>query len=68
MIHGQPVQAATQSEATKAYMTAMDRMHGPMIEAVQDRDPNAAFVKGMIPHHQGAIDMAKIVLPYGKDE
>lgn len=25
------------------------------------------FVKAMIPHHQGAIDMAKTVLAFGKD-
>ena len=25
------------------------------------------FVKEMIPHHQGAVDMAKIVLAFGKD-
>ena len=57
-----------QSEAVRAYSTAMDRMHGPMMQGVQDPDPDAAFVKGMIPHHQGAIDMAKVVLQYGKDE
>jgi uncharacterized protein (DUF305 family) len=28
-----------------------------------DRD----FIQGMIPHHQGAVDMAKIVLAFGKD-
>jgi uncharacterized protein (DUF305 family) len=25
------------------------------------------FVKGMIPHHQGAVDMAKTVIAFGKD-
>ncbi len=57
-----------QSDATKAYMAAMDKMHGPMSQGVQDSDPDAAFVKGMIPHHQGAIEMAKVVLQFGKDE
>lgn len=45
----------------------MDAMHGPMMEGVMDPDPDVAFVKGMIPHHQGAIDMARIVIKYGKD-
>lgn len=57
-----------QSDAAKAYMAAMDKMHGPMMQGVQDSDPDAAFVKGMIPHHQGAIDMARVVLQFGKDE
>ena len=51
----------------KAYAAAMDRMHAPMMSATMATDPDVAFVCGMIPHHQGAIDMAKVVLEYGKD-
>lgn len=36
--------------------------HGSMTEGMQHRDPDAAFMQGMIPHHQGAIDMAEVVL------
>jgi hypothetical protein len=53
--------------AEEAYRLAMDRMHGPMMDGIADADPDAAFVRGMIPHHQGAIDMAEIVLKFGKD-
>ena len=45
----------------------MARMHAPMQEGIQHSNPDVAFVLGMIPHHQAAIDMAQIQLQYGKD-
>ena len=52
---------------TQAYVASMNEMHGPMMEGVMADDPDVAFVRGMIPHHQGAIDMARIVQRYGDD-
>jgi len=51
----------------KAYVEGMDRMHPAMMAGVMADNPDIAFLCGMIPHHQGAIDMAKVVLQYGKD-
>jgi uncharacterized protein (DUF305 family) len=53
--------------ASAAYAEAMERMHDPMMAGIANPDPDIAFVLGMIPHHQGAIDMAEIVLEHGKD-
>ena len=47
---------------------AMSVMHQGMHGAVRSGDPDREFVNMMIPHHQGAIDMARALLLYGKDE
>ena len=53
--------------AVQAYREANDRMHeGMMVGFTGDADVD--FARGMIPHHQGAIDMANIVLEHGEDE
>ena len=42
------------------------KMHGAM-DIVFTGNADVDFVKGMIPHHEGAVDMAKTVLAFGKD-
>jgi uncharacterized protein (DUF305 family) len=46
---------------------AMGRMHMGMEGAPRTGDPDRDFITQMIPHHQGAIDMAKVLLLHGKD-
>jgi uncharacterized protein (DUF305 family) len=58
--------SASDSPATAAYKAVNDKMHKDMMIAFTG-DADADFVRGMIPHHQGAIDMAKVVLAHGKD-
>jgi hypothetical protein len=53
--------------AAEANHVAMVRMDELMMQSMSYADPDAAFVLGMIPHHQGAIDMSEIVLKFGKD-
>lgn len=54
------------SAADKAFARAMDSMMKEM-GAKPTGHPDKDFVTMMVPHHQGAIDMAKVELQYGKD-
>jgi uncharacterized protein (DUF305 family) len=66
MGHGAAPAAAGDTASTKAFKVANDKMHGGM-NIPFSGNADVDFAKGMIPHHQGAVDMAKIVLEHGKD-
>lgn len=53
--------------AQKADQAGMEKMHKGMMNAMKSRNADVAFARGMRAHHQGAIDMAKTELQYGKD-
>ena len=67
--HGDPTSGQDNADSTFAsqMMQAMDRMNSGMAAARPMGDPDRDFAAMMIPHHQGAIDMAKVELIYGRD-
>ena len=52
--------------AVVAYAAAMDKMMTDMMVPYTG-DADVDFVKGMIPHHEAAVAMAKVQLEFGKD-
>ena len=56
-----------QAPHAKAY-AAGKAQHEAMMAAINEPNPDVAFAKAMIPHHQGAVEMAKVQLEYGKDK
>ncbi len=52
--------------AVVAYKAAMEKMHQAMHVAYTG-DADVDFARGMIPHHEGAIDMAWVLKEHGRD-
>jgi uncharacterized protein (DUF305 family) len=57
-----PDDAASTKEFKEADMRMMHNMHAPFTG-----NPDVDFRTHMIPHHQGAVDMAKVALKHAKD-
>ena len=54
------------SPSSAAFAEANAKMHADMAVPLTG-NADVDFIAGMIPHHQGAVDMARIVLEHGTD-
>lgn len=59
--------AAPDPASAQPYRAAETQMHEAML-AAKGSDSSHTWIRKMIPHHQGAIAMSRIVLAQGKDE
>jgi uncharacterized protein (DUF305 family) len=57
----------TQDVNWTALMGDIDRMHAEMASITTSGDRDVDFVRLMLPHHQGALDMAQTEILYGQD-
>jgi uncharacterized protein (DUF305 family) len=60
-------QNRAQSACSEKLSQSMDEMHRQMHMVKVTGDPDEDFVRLMLPHHRGAVEMAKIELLCGKD-
>ncbi|EKT57320.1 DUF305 domain-containing protein [Providencia sneebia] len=65
--HSAHMSSPAKTDMQKELMQSMNKMHSDMAKSMNEQNADVAFAEGMIAHHLGAIDMAKIELKYGTD-
>jgi hypothetical protein len=55
------------NDFARALAAGMEKMHTEMMAAKPTGNPDVDFLAAMIPHHAGAVEMARLVLIHGKD-
>jgi uncharacterized protein (DUF305 family) len=69
--HRQPHRVTSAAEEPGSFnqlmLSSMERMHTDMTLPLSG-NPDRDFARMMIPHHQGAVDMAKAELIYGRNK
>lgn len=62
---------ASSSAGASGFEREMDQSMADMMKAMHapsySGNPDVDFLAMMVPHHQGAVDMARLVLQHGKD-
>ena len=59
--------AAQADAGHAALLQTMEPMHSDMMRGMTAADFQTAFVCSMIPHHQGAVEMAQVAQRFGSD-
>lgn len=62
-----PVAQRDMANSKEMMTKSMKIMHN-MMEVKLTGNPNIDFMAGMLPHHEAAVEMAEVIMPYLKDQ